>query len=1131
MNKEFDGAFRQLNPSQRQAVETIDGPLLVIAGPGTGKTQLIGTRVGYILKKADVDPANILLLTFTEAGVLQMRQRLERLVPEAAHKVHIGTYHGFGNDLIRHHPEYFEGLEGDPIDELAATTTIQAVIQALPHFNPLKAASYYPGELIDFISDAKQALLKPGDIKAVAKANLAFMQAASKGWRQQLDKLDRIAKGSAPVFEAILKDADKMPGMAKLPDDIKPLSQYLKDDLRQALEDFTTSGSTKPLTKWKNDWLEKDRQGRFIVAGKKANERLIAAAGIYEKYQQKLKTDRAFDYDDMILRVIEVLQDQPQFKYSLAERYQYIMLDEFQDTNPAQMRLIKLLTDHPVHEGRPNLLAVGDDDQAIYAFQGADHANMAHFAKYYRQVKVISLKQHYRAHQDLVDMAAKVAQQISVRLHHSFAGIEKILVAAGASAKRPPKLVAREFISDAAQYGWVASEIKRLISSGSPTSEIAVLAPKHKYLEALLPYLARHRLPVSYEKREDVLSEPKVRMLEQIARLLLALQSGNHQLADALVAEVISYDFWQVPTEVIWELVWRAKKQEQPLTSVLLQDARTKPVALFLLRLKDLVALASLEEMLDAMLGIGQMHQKLKLSMQSPFFEYYFGKESVKADPAGFTQLLSNLNLLRARLRNRQRREGSTTHLADFTAFIDESRLAGLNILNTNPYHQSQEAVNLLTAYGAKGREFRAVFVIGAQSEIWGGASRSRPNMIKLPANLAYITYAGMSDDERLRLFYVAITRAKTHLYITSYQQTMDGQRGRPLEFLGISQDGRGKVAAVLPAKYSRIVLDESGHIEPEVLEDYWNGRHLPSYQPALRSLLATRLDTYKLSATHLNKFIDITSAGPPDFFIYYLLGFPQAPSSTTAFGSAIHATLSWVGNQLGSSQKQPTNAQVLAYFSRKLEGGWLREDERRQLLARGKDALPIWLSQIAKGLSPTDKYEYNFASEGVLVGKARLTGKIDRLVFDHRSRKLTLVDIKTGKAFGKWPSNVKAHKFKQQLMFYKLLVEGSSSFRGYSVDKAIIEFAEADEGEIVRLEYAYNQKDLDDFKKLIGAVWHSAQSLKLPDVSSYPKSLKGIRQFEADLEKLNYFLPLAGAKNQVYRLTPITPPTRGPRM
>ncbi len=1101
---ELKRALKQLNGAQQQAVETIDGPVLVIAGPGTGKTQLIGARVGYILAKAEVEPSNILLLTFTEAGVQAMRQRLERLVPAAAYKVHINTYHGFGNDLIRNHPEYFEGMEGDPLDELAATTIISSIIDKLPPSNALKAASYYPKEVLNFISDAKQALLRPDDITKIAKANLKFIESSTKAWRQNLDALGVISKASALIFEALLRDSERQPkAQSQKLKAGQPLWAYFQESLKKTLQEFAASGSTKPLTAWKNRWLQKDRAGRFVPAGKRANQRLVAAAGIYKQYQQKLKGQRAFDYDDMILRVIETLQAQPDFKYTLAEHYQYLMLDEFQDTNPAQMRLIELLSDHPVYEGRPNVLAVGDDDQAIYAFQGADHANMVHFAKLYRDVKLISLKENYRSHQDLIEAATNIARQISSRLHRSFPGIEKTLLAAGVSANQSPQLEAREFISDAAQYSWLAAEISRLIKKGTPATEIAVLAPKHKYLEALLPYLARQKLPIAYEKREDVLEDPKIRQLEQMVRLILALRSPNQKLADALWTEVISYDFWHLSTELIWQIVWRAKEKNQPLTNILLKTRQTKNIALLMLRLKDLSSIASLEELMDALIGIGQRHETLKLPIKSPFFEYYFGGTAIKKDPAGFTDLLSNLSLLRARLRTRQRRQASTTHLEDFIDFVDQSRSAELNVLNASPYHESKDAVNLLTAYGAKGREFKAVFVIAAQDEVWGSSSRVRSRYIKLPPNLEYISYAGLSDDERLRLLYVALTRAKSRLYLTSYRQTLDGRYAKHLGFLGINQNEKGElISLALPKKYSRIIVDQSAHIEAQTAEDYWINRHLPSYQPKLRDLLASKLDSYKLSATHLNKFTDVEGAGPQAFFIYYLLGFPQAPTPTTAFGTAIHYSLAWVGNQKSRTGQLPGLPAVLDYFNHQLEGGWLRGDERQQLRVRGQDALPLWLKQVAKSLLPSDRYEYSFANEGVALGKALLTGKIDRLVFDHKLRRITVVDIKTGKAFRKWESNVKLHKFQQQLMFYKLLVEGSSTFAGYTVDKGLIEFAEPDEAEIVNLEYQFKDQALEEFKKLVLSVWQRAQSLQLPATEQYPRSLKGIRSFESDLIK-----------------------------
>ena len=1097
-----------MNRKQRQAVETIDGPVLVIAGPGTGKTQLIGTRVGYILKTVDIEPSNILLLTFTDAAVAEMRKRLEKLVPAQAHKVNIYTYHGFANDIIRNNLEYFEGFENEPIDELAASTIIENILERLPYNNPLKAGQYYKAQILKFISDAKKARLRPKDIEKLAKANRKFIAKMNIACRKHLDKLDRVSLKSIPIFLALAATASRQSAFigSKLPASVRSLADYFGESLAAALEDTAVNNSTKPLTAWKNQWLAKDRDAKFIVAGLKNAERLLAASDIYQKYQQYLASSRVYDYDDMILRAIEVLETNPDFKYSLAEHYQYLMLDEFQDTNAAQLRFIELLTDAPVYEGRPNVLAVGDDDQAIYAFQGADHANMAKVAQIYRDVQVISLKQNYRSHQHLVDMAAAIAGQIETRLHHSFPGIEKTLLAAGKTAKTPPKLSAREFISDAAELTWIAKEIKVLIKSGLPENDIAVLAPQHKYLEKLLPYLARHNLAVSYEKREDVLEEPKIVMLIRIAQLVLALAEADEELADHLWPEILSYEFWRVPTETIWQIVWSSKggpKRGQPLTALVLKHPRTKSVARFILELKDCSRIASLEEMLDAIIGIGDMHRTLGLSLKSPFFEHYFGDRAGANNPDSFTRLVSNLNLLRTRLRNRQRRERTTTHLADFVEFVDDNQTANLKILDTSPYHQSPEAVNLITAYGAKGREFGAVFVMSVQSEVWGRASRTRNQAVKLPANLEYISYSGMSDDERLRLFYVAVTRAKTRLYLSSHQQTLDGQRRNHLEFLGISRsEDESLSSAILPAKYSRIQIDESGHIDSQTAADYWAGRHLPKFKPRLNQLLAEPLGLHKLSATGLNQFIDLENYGPQYFFLYNFMGFAQAPTATSAFGSAIHDTCAWVGNYVSRHGKLPTKTSMLSHFHDKMAGGWLRQDEHTNLLSRGEKALPVWLAKIGPSLTEAEKYEKNFYTEGVQIDNVRLTGKIDRLAIDSKSRQIAVTDIKTGKFFSGWPATVKAHKFKQQLMFYKLLVENSNSFKGYRVNRGAIEFAEPEDGDIVSVGLEFKEEEMTDFRKLISAVWQSIQSLDLPTIDKYPKSLRGIKQFEQELVK-----------------------------
>ena len=143
---------------------------------------------------------------------------------------------------------------------------------------------------------------------------------------------------------------------------------------------------------------------------KKTTQKLLAAADIYEQYLQALNERNLFDYDDMILRAVRGLETNDDLRFTLQERYLYILLDEFQDTNGAQLRLVELLTDNPVLEGRPNVLAVGDDDQAIYAFQGADYSHMLQFRDLYRDVVPVALTKNYRSHAHILHAARGIAE-------------------------------------------------------------------------------------------------------------------------------------------------------------------------------------------------------------------------------------------------------------------------------------------------------------------------------------------------------------------------------------------------------------------------------------------------------------------------------------------------------------------------------------------------------------------------------------------------------------------------------------------------------------------------------------------------------------------------------------------------
>jgi DNA helicase II / ATP-dependent DNA helicase PcrA len=1104
VERRYREALAGLNQAQRQAVETIDGPVLVLAGPGTGKTQLIGARTGHILQTTDTPPEAILLLTFTEAGVEAMRERLNRLIGSGAYDIQLSTYHAFGGDIFRRYPDYSEDSQLTLLEDLSADSLLRGIVAKLPYSDPLKFADNYLADVRNFISEAKRALLTPEDIGRIADDNLIFIAKANRSYKTVLNRLTTVSKKTVPFFEQMLTNLASYVN-EELPEAVIPLVRYAQAELEEALVHFSETEKTSRLTQWKRHWLARDADGNYIIDGQRLNRRLRSAGVVYGRYQQALRKEHLYDYDDMILRAIAALETDSELRYSLAERYSYIMLDEFQDTNQAQFRLVQLLTDHPVHEGRPNILAVGDDDQAIYAFQGADHTNMAAFIKHYKDVKIFALNENYRSWPPLLTVADNIVQQINSRLVDQIPGVSKQLRSAAKSLPEPAFIQAREFVSDAAQYDWVASEIKRLARQGTPHSEVAVLAPKHRYLSMLLPYMAQHGLPVSYEHRENILDEPLVHQLEQMSRLIVAISEADERLSNYLWPEVLSYDFWNLSPESIWHISWQSRSSHEPWTAIMLNDERLKPIASFFIKLAGLLDVVTLEVQLDALIGLPGLADELKLPMRSPLYEFYFSNRNSQKSPLQFTKLISDLSVLRSRLNEWRRNLDQPLGLRSLVEFIAGHRAAGINILNSSPYYDSGDAVHLMTAYGAKGREFQTVFILSANDEVWGSASRNQGYRLSLPANLSYIRYQGASEDERLRLLYVAVTRARTRLYVTSYRQDMSGKSGNRLKYMNIGDTDSGAAVGVFPASFQRLITDESATIGLSAVTNYWTRRHLPPFKPSLKEALQPRLRDYKLSATDLNHFVNLVHYGPEAFFIKCLLRFPSAPAVTDSFGTAIHNTLRFAGRILQTEGTLPDQKRLVEIFEAQLGRIDLMPDESDNLRRRGSDSLKAWLKQRGSYLKPSDRYEYDFQNEGSRSGDVPLNGKADRMIIDEKRRTIQVVDYKTGRAYAKWqPGVVKLHLFELQLIFYKLIIESSARYRKYTVEKGIIEFVEQDEqGRILNLEYAYDKSSIERTEKLIKAVWTAVQGLKFPDTSVYPMTLAGIRQFEDDLSNL----------------------------
>ncbi len=1112
---EFEAKYAKLNERQKEAVNTIDGPMLVLAGPGTGKTQLLSMRVANIIRKADINPNNILCITFTDNAARNMRERLEQIIGQSAYHVSIHTFHSFGSDIINQYPDYFlKRPLLQPIDELGSYEILRQVFEDLPHSDPL---STKVGEDFIFLRDSlhtiswlKQNALTPSELEDVLKDNAGFIDKLTPVIQKTF-----VSSPSAkhmPNYLLLLKTMQQYNAESKFA--FSSYAEACATDLAFAIEQ--AQGSTRyvpSITAWRSKWLEKNDEGSYVFKDSgKALKKMYSLRKVYHRLQQKMTERGLYDFDDMIIEVVHALEANEELRLNLQERYQYILIDEFQDTNKAQARIMHALGQNPVNEGRPNIMAVGDDDQAIYAFQGAESSTMLDFVNQYRDVKLITLTDNYRSTQTILDVSTLLVKQAANRLEDLLDNVDKKLAA---KASLPANVVTQTVLpSELQQYQWVAEKINEMIEAGISPNDIAVIAPKHKYLERFMPYIGSQKIPVAYERKENILDAPAMRQLITMCRLTDALAQNDHTATDALFGEVLTYPFWGIGLETVAYLSLQCYENGTRWLECMLThtDRRISHIARWFLEGAQQSNTMPLEYMLDRLIGNNEtiidsnenaepVPTKLVQNegFQSPFREYHFSKTRFNTQTDTYLALLGQLATLRHRLRAWQPDKGLL--LRDFVEFVRLHEQAGLKIIDTNPHTQTTNAVQVMTAYKAKGLEFSVVFVINAQDEVWGQSARSRADRIRLPRNLP-IKPAGDDINDRLRLFYVALTRAKHSLFITSYTHNFDNKLSLGLSFIG-GNSSQEVIHPVLAPQFVNLASEEESET---ILQKDWAYRFkdIIADKP---TLLQPILANYKLSVTHLNNYLDIINAGPEYFLTHNLLRFPEAMTPHAAYGDAIHKTLQWIYGEYSSTGSIPTRQQIEDYFCDMLQRKHISDNEFKLFADRGKNALAHYIKKRENTITTDAIIERGFGNEGVLLGEAHLTGKIDKMTIEGPGQ-ICVVDYKTGKPSSSWKGRydyeqLKLHKYHQQLMFYKLLVEHSAAFQAkYHVSSGALEFIESDDsGKLLKpLKIIYKQNELDRFITLIQAVWRNIQSLNFPDTSAYEHTIKGVLQFEEDL-------------------------------
>ncbi|MEY4868027.1 MAG: hypothetical protein RIT36_926, partial [Bacteroidota bacterium] len=450
----YQNEYTKLNPAQKEAVDTIEGPVMVIAGPGTGKTQILAIRIGKILLETDTLPQNILCMTYTDSGAVAMRKRLLKMIGPDAYKVHIHTYHSFCNQVIQDNLAYFEKNSLEPISDLESIALLRELIDQFPKNHPLKR---YRSDVYFETKNLRQL----------------FSSIKREGWTTDL------------ILDAIQAYLNDLPTRDEYIYKRKT-GQFNAGDLKMELLN-----------------AEKDKMAKLEAAVKE-----------FEQFQKMMQDHKRYDFDDMINWVIGVFKNNRQILAQYQEQFQYVLVDEYQDTSGTQNTLVEMLISY---WDEPNIFVVGDDDQSIFRFQGANVENMLVFMKKFQNIKTIMLTENYRSTQPILDISKTLIDKNNERLIKHVPGLDKTLVTGKETLKNSTQLpIIKAWRNAREEMIGITNEIETLVHSGIEPKRIAVIYKENKYGEELAEFL-KCRSILFYSKRNiNLLDLP---LIKKIIRL------------------------------------------------------------------------------------------------------------------------------------------------------------------------------------------------------------------------------------------------------------------------------------------------------------------------------------------------------------------------------------------------------------------------------------------------------------------------------------------------------------------------------------------------------------------------------------------------------------------------------------
>jgi DNA helicase-2/ATP-dependent DNA helicase PcrA len=874
---------------------------------------------------------------------------------------------------------------------------------------------------------------------------------------------------SAKNLGSLSKKVRVLPQM-KIKTDVYPLislSDILQGSLGLAIKTDEGTGKTTATGKWKARWVQTIDGQKQMGQERARNLWWLGLCDVYQSYRDQIHVRGFYDYSDMLVEVISVLEQSPQMLADVQERFSHVLIDEFQDSNPAQIRFAHLVASHHSANGSPNIMAVGDDDQSIFKFNGAELSNMLNFRRQYPKAKTIVLKENYRSSQALLDKASQIISQAEDRLVNRDARLKKDL-----HAKNPPKrsgeIKSVSFSSRELQLSATARDIKKRYS---PSREIAVLARNHDSLIKMSAILQNLKVPVRYEQQSNILEHEIVSQIYLIAKLADALSSGDKESANTLVHQIIRHPMWDINPEDLWQLaIGNTKNPDWMRSLAKSQSPGIKAAGNWFVWLANSAQTQPLAVTIEYMLGL-----RTNGKFTSPIKRYFIDGGQEKTNT--YFHGLSAVQLLRALVH--EFAKDSQPSLGEFVRFVELNRQNNKIIADESPFITGRHAVQLLTVHKAKGLEFDHVYIIDAIENNWQPAKGSR----RPPANLP-LQPAGEDFDDYVRLMYVAASRAKSSLTLSSYWL-----------------DHAGKEVALSPIVQSAFKTKRIDELnKAKLIQTLEENLRWPTLEHGSEmEMLKARLQTYSLSVTHLLNFLDLAKGGPQYFKEKNLLNLPEAKEAHMAFGTAMHDGLELAQKLVNKDAFRLRD--TVATFKKSLSAQELSPSEHRRYTKKGEQTLKKLFQDYKLKLPKGSLPEQDLRD--IRLKHAVIRGKMDRV--DHAGTQLIINDYKTGGALPTFESKNKTlqekiWRHKTQLVFYALLARSSARFPKTNQIVGRMIYLQAEKPARLELSYTPAVDDISRLNKLVEAVWHKIMTLDLPAATQYSPDFDGTLAFEQDL-------------------------------